>query len=228
VTPADRAGRVDDAALVEAARRGDRHSLNQLLQLHFDRIRALCRRVMANDADTDDATQEALIAICRGIVRFDGRSSFSTWLYRVTTNACLDELRRKSRRPVAMARDELPLPAHTDGFAEEVADRMALDAALAQLGADFRVAVVLRDVCRLDYEEISEVLAIPPGTVRSRIARGRAQLARILGPPAERGTGPERPFERGTGPERPFAREVRDHPSGGNQPTGADRPKQSE
>jgi RNA polymerase sigma-70 factor (ECF subfamily) len=199
VTPADRAGRVDDAGLVDLARRGDRHALDQLLQLHFDRVRSLCRRVMANDADTDDATQEALIAICRGIVRFDGRSSFSTWLYRVTTNACLDELRRKGRRPIAMERDALPLPAVTAGFADDVADRLALDDALAQLSPDFRVAVVLRDVCQLDYEEIGDVLSIPPGTVRSRIARGRAHLARLVG-------------------EQPA----------GNQLTGHDRPKQSE
>jgi RNA polymerase sigma-70 factor (ECF subfamily) len=200
VTPVEGAGRVDDAGLVELARRGDRAALNQLLQLHFDRVRALCRRVMANDADTDDATQEALIAVCRGIVRFDGRSSFSTWLYRVVTNACLDELRRKSRRPVAMDRDELPLAAGRDAFTDEIPDRLAIDDALAQLSTDFRVAVVLRDLCQLDYEEIGEVLAIPPGTVRSRIARGRAQLARLVGP----------------------------DPSAGNQLTGSDRPKQSE
>ena len=199
MTPADRPYRVDDAGLVDAARRGDRSALDRLLQLHFDRVRSLCRRVMANDADTDDATQEALIAICRGITRFDGRSSFSTWIYRVTTNACLDELRRKGRRPVAMERDSMPLPAVDDGFAGAIADRLELDEALAQLSPDFRVAVVLRDVCQLDYEEIGEVLAIPPGTVRSRIARGRAHLARV----------------------------VSDQPAG-NQLTGHDRPKQSE
>jgi RNA polymerase sigma-70 factor (ECF subfamily) len=206
VTPADRARGVDDAGLVDRARNGDRAALNELLKLHFDRIRALCRRVMANDADTDDATQEALIAICRGIVRFDGRSSFGTWLYRVTTNACLDELRRKSRRPIATDRDELPLAAAHDGFADQVADRMALDDALAHVSIDFRVAVVLRDLCQLDYDEIGEVLAIPPGTVRSRIARGRAQLARLVAPPEPA---------------------VRDQPAG-NQLTGSDRPKQSE
>jgi RNA polymerase sigma-70 factor (ECF subfamily) len=199
VTPADRPHRVDDAGLVDAARRGDRPALERLLQLHFDRVRALCRRVMANEADTDDATQEALIAICRGITRFDGRSSFSTWIYRVSTNACLDELRRKGRRPVAMERESMPLPAVDDGFAGTIADRLELDDALAQLSTDFRVAVVLRDLCQLDYEEIGEVLSIPPGTVRSRIARGRAQLARTIG----------------------------DQPAG-NQLTGHDRPKQSE
>lgn len=199
MTPADRAGRVDDARLVDAARRGDRNALEQLLQLHFDRVRALCHRVMANDADTDDATQEALLAICRGITRFDGRSSFSTWIYRVTTNACLDELRRIGRRPIAMADDTMPATAVSDRFADDIADRLEVDRALAQLSPDFRAAVVLRDLCRLDYDEIALVLGIPPGTVRSRIARGRAHLARVVGDASQ-----------------------------GNQVTTHDRPKQSE
>ena len=180
MTPADRGERVDDAALVDAARRGDRRALEKLLQLHFDRVRALCRRVMANDADTDDATQEALLAICRGITRFDGRSSFSTWLYRVTTNACLDELRRKGRRPIAMDAETMPSVAIADRFADDIANRLEIDEALAHLSPDFRAAVVLRDLCQLDYDEIAEVLKIPPGTVRSRIARGRAQLAQVV------------------------------------------------
>jgi RNA polymerase sigma-70 factor (ECF subfamily) len=135
---------------------------------------------MANDADTDDATQEALLAICRGITRFDGRSSFSTWLYRVTTNACLDELRRKGRRPIAMDAESMPSVAIADRFADDVANRLEIDEALAHLSPDFRAAVVLRDLCQLDYDEIAEVLKIPPGTVRSRIARGRAQLAQLV------------------------------------------------
>jgi len=180
VTPADRAGRVDDAGLVDAARRGDRAALEQLLERHFDRVRGLCRKLMANDADTDDATQEALLAICRGIGRFDGRSSFGTWIYRVTTNACLDELRRKSRRPIATDADIMPAKTVPDSFADDIADRMEIDSALARLSSDFRAAVVLRDLCQLDYDEIAEVLSIPPGTVRSRIARARAQLARFV------------------------------------------------
>jgi RNA polymerase sigma-70 factor (ECF subfamily) len=180
VTPGDRVGRVDAAVLVDAARRGDRPALEKLLQLHFDRVRALCRRIMANDADTDDATQEALLAICRGITRFDGRSSFSTWLYRVSTNACLDELRRKGRRPIAMDADSMPVAVTADRFANDIADRLEIDGALAQLSPDFRAAVVLRDLCQLDYDEIAEVLSIPAGTVRSRIARGRAHLAQLV------------------------------------------------
>jgi RNA polymerase sigma-70 factor (ECF subfamily) len=135
-----------------------------------------------NDADALDATQEALLAIVRGLPRFDGRAAFGTWCYRVAVNACLDELRRRKRRP------EPGLPEVEDqraggppGIDTSIADRLAVDAALATLPADFRAAVVLRDVADLDYAEIAEALDIPMGTVRSRIARGRAALAARLG-----------------------------------------------
>jgi RNA polymerase sigma-70 factor (ECF subfamily) len=127
-----------------------------------------------------------LIAIVRGLGRFDGRASFSTWAYRIATNACLDELRRRRRRPLPAEADEdhaAPPPGGAPGLDAGVADRVTVDAALAALPPEFRAAVVLRDVCGLDYAEISAVLDIPPGTVRSRIARGRAVLARAIGEP---------------------------------------------
>jgi RNA polymerase sigma-70 factor, ECF subfamily len=170
-----------DVVLVAAARRGDRAALDTLLRRHHDRVHALCRRMTGNDADALDATQEALIAICRGLDRFDGRSAFTTWLYRVTTNACLDELRRRGRRPVPIEPDPGATAVAPVSVADDVARRMDVDAALATLPEEFRAAVVLRDLCELDYAEIAEVLGIPPGTVRSRIARGRAALARVLG-----------------------------------------------
>lgn len=174
-----------EADTVAAAQAGDRAALERLLRDHQAQVHAVCRRITGNDADALDATQEALIAIVRGLPRFDGRSRFSTWAYRVATNACLDELRRRKRRPV------VGLPEH-DGAAVDLVDptaadpattvgeRQEVDAALARLAPDFRVAVVLRDLCQLDYAEISEVLEIPAGTVRSRIARGRAQLADLI------------------------------------------------
>jgi len=143
----------------------------------------VCRRLAGNDADALDATQEALIAIARGIRRFDGRAAFSTWAYRVATNACLDELRRRKRRAVPGLPDDLgagEVSAATSVAIDVLPDRLAIDAALAELPEEFRVPVVLRDLCDLDYAEIAEALGIPPGTVRSRIARGRAQLARRL------------------------------------------------
>jgi RNA polymerase sigma-70 factor, ECF subfamily len=166
---------------VRAAQAGERRALDQLLRRHHDRIYAVCRRMAGNDADALDATQEALIAVVRGLPRFDGRSAFSTWAYRVATNACLDELRRRKRRPDP----GLPELEHAPvggppPVADLVADRLDIDGALAALPPEFRAPVVLRDQLGLDYAEIAEVLGIPPGTVRSRIARGRAAVARQL------------------------------------------------
>ena len=172
----------EEAELVAAAQAGDRGALERLLRQHQDRIHAVARRIMADPTDALDAAQEAMISIVRGLPAFDGRSAFSTWVYRITTNACLDELRRRRRRPT----EPLPERDHSEpgapDLAEGVADRLTVDAALAALPLEFRTAVVLRDVCRLDYAEIAEVLEIPPGTVRSRIARGRAALAATLAP----------------------------------------------
>jgi len=173
-----------------AAQSGDRPSLDALLRRHYDRLYALSRRMLGNDPDALDATQEALISIARGLDRFDRRSSFGTWAYRVATNTALDELRRRRRRPRTIR------AAHNDGGADDLGDvsglvgsaatpdpsdavltRHDLDAALAMLPHEQRSAVVLRDLCDLDYAEIAEVLQIPIGTVRSRIARGRAALA---------------------------------------------------
>lgn len=181
----------DDHELVAAARAGDDRALDLLLRRHHDRVWALCRRLAGNDADAADATQEALVTIVTRLDRFDGRSRFSTWVYRVATNACLDELRRRGRRPVptedAVVGDRAGAGAAVDGL---VADRLDVDAALAGLRPEFRAAVVLRDLCDLDYAEIGEILDLAPGTVRSRIARGRAALAHLLAgnpaPPAGR------------------------------------------
>ncbi len=145
-----------------------------------------------NDADAADATQEALITIARRIDRFDGRSKFTTWLYRVATNACLDELRRRGRRAVPGLPDHPAVEAdHSPAFDTGVVDRMAIDDALAALPEEFLAPIVLRDQLGMDYAEIAEALAIPAGTVRSRIARGRARLAESLGnhdPAVERPT----------------------------------------
>lgn len=186
--------------LVAAAQSGDRDALDQLLRRHHDRIHALCRRITANENDAHDATQEALIAIVRGLHRFDGRASFGTWTYRIATNACLDELRRRRRRPVVgLPEHELPAAPVRSTVDATVADRLAIDAALGELPLEFRAAVVLRDLCQLDYAEIAEVLGIPAGTVRSRIARGRAALARSLDlvepAPGEPARSPDRPTE---------------------------------
>lgn len=180
---------LDDAALVRAAQSGDRGALDQLFRRHYDRVYGVCRRITGSDADAADATQEAMIAMVRALARFDGRSSFGTWAYRIATNASLDELRRRRRRPLVAGRDRSTDHDHerfeqADATAgdriEQVGDRQLLDAALVALPEDFRVAVVLRDVADLDYAEIAVILDIPVGTVKSRIARGRGLLAATL------------------------------------------------
>lgn len=178
----------DDRALVAAAQSGDRQALDRLLRRHQDRVHAVCRRLAGNDADGLDAAQEALIAIAKGLPRFDRRSRFTTWAYRVATNAALDELRRRRRRP------EPGLSDRDDGgggpggvppgpeLGEAVAASIDIDSALADLPEEFRAPVVLRDVAGFDYAGIAEILNLAPGTVRSRIARGRARLAEALSP----------------------------------------------
>ncbi len=163
---------------MEAAQQGDRRALDALLRRHHGRVHAVCRRIAGNDADAQDATQEALLAIVRGLPRYDGRAAFGTWAYRVATNACLDELRRRGRRPVPV--EEIVDRGGNDRPDDRLADRLLIDAAMAELPEEYRACVALRDLCDLDYAQIADALGIPPGTVRSRIARGRAALAQQL------------------------------------------------
>src|SRR5256885_2834090 len=92
-------GAASDESLAAAANAGDRGALEVLLGRHLDGVHGICRRVTGRPEDALDATQEALIAVTRGLHRYDGRALFTTWLYRVATNAALDELRRRKRRP---------------------------------------------------------------------------------------------------------------------------------
>ena len=176
--------------------------MNRLLESEYERIYAVSRRIMGNDADAADGCQEALLAIVRGISRFDNRSKFSTWAYRVATNACLDEIRRRKRRPIP-AEEVADTPWTGQGHDAQTTDRLVLTDALDQLGDDFRLPLVLRDIVGCDYREISELLDIPPGTVRSRIARGRKHLSSKLGnqSPTESVIEPKRPPASGSTPQ---------------------------
>ena len=180
----------EDLPLVEAARAGDRDALDALLRRHYDRLYALCRRLTGNDADALDATQDALLAIVRGLPRFHAGARFSTWAYRVATNACLDELRRRRRRPTPGLPDLDRSTAALGAPTAAVDSRVDIERALATIPVEFRAPVVLRDLVGLDYAEIGEVLDVPLGTVKSRIARGRAALAEALGNPTP---APDRP-----------------------------------
>lgn len=211
--------------MLAAAAAGDTEALGTVLAGQYDRCFAVCMRVLRRNEDALDATQEAMIAIAKGLAGFDGRSSFSTWCYRVATNAALDELRRRSRRPIPLRTEPPPEPGREPGEPWEpgeraragatpggagadpvgtvVSDRLAVVGALASLPDEQRMAVVLRDIADLDYSEIATVLGVPIGTVRSRIARGRMAIAAVLGRgrvPSERPPGMATPGEEGTSP----------------------------
>ena len=209
MTPPGRGDRLDaapDPELVGLARDGDRAALETLLRRHHERIHLLCHRICRDRGDAEDAPQHALLAIVRGLAGYDGSAAFRTWSHRVATNACLDELRRRGRRPVTFTSDDAGgadrLAAaesgrwstngagsgRSDGLDADPADlavgaeqRTRLQRALAELPDEFRIPVVLRDVAELDYAEIAELLDLAPGTVRSRISRGRRKLVDLLG-----------------------------------------------
>jgi RNA polymerase sigma-70 factor (ECF subfamily) len=140
-------------------------------------------RLTGNDADAQDLVQEVLLRVRRGLETYRP-GSLEGWLSRITTNAFLDEVRRRRRRPVDALPDD-PDAAHPPAAsADEVLASSALpedvQGALVQLPAEFRAAVVLCDVVGLGYAEIAESLGVPVGTVRSRIHRGRALLREAL------------------------------------------------
>jgi RNA polymerase sigma-70 factor (ECF subfamily) len=185
-----------DDLLIQRAKRGDSVATDALLRLHYDSVRAVCHRIVVNKADAEDATQHALISIVRALPGFDGRAKFSTWVYRIATNAALDEVRRIRRRPTPTDIDAtFVLPASDATGAVEA--QMDVAQALALLPEEYRTTLVLRHVADLDYEEIAEIQGVPVGTVRSRLARGRAQLAEILGN-QDTSTGRHNPDERNT------------------------------
>lgn len=169
---------IDDLVLARA-QKGDAGALDTVLRHHYDAIRSICHRIVINSADADDATQMALISVARALPSFDRRSSLSTWIYRIATNAALDELRRISRRAVP-TQDSAMERAQPDSTSE-IDTQMLITQALRGVAAEYRVVLVLRHVADLDYEEIASILEIPIGTVRSRLARGRAQLSEIVG-----------------------------------------------
>ncbi len=170
----------NESHLVRLAQEGDENALNQLLRENYDRIFSICRRLAGNDADANDATQEALFAIVRKLSTFKGEARFSTWAYRVATNACLDEIRKRNRRPrpglIDIDQSRSLSGNIRQSMEDQITDRLLIDEAIAALPDEFRIPIILRDQVGMDYNEIAKTLSLPPGTVKSRIARGRARL----------------------------------------------------
>nr|WP_326185867.1 sigma-70 family RNA polymerase sigma factor [uncultured Oscillibacter sp.] len=174
---------------IDAARRGDQDAFGQLVRLYEKRVFALTLRMCRNPEDAAEAAQEAFLAAWQGLRFFREESSFSTWLYRLASNACVDLLRREGRHRAAAGPsldDEalnLDVPdrsASPQEQAERGELRAHIKAGLAALPPDYRQVLILRELHQRTYDEIAEILSLDLGTVKSRISRGRKQLRKFL------------------------------------------------
>ncbi len=180
----------EDHELVERVRQGDLEAFNTLVIAYQERIYNLCLRMLGSQPAAEDTTQEAFISAYRNVNKLRG-ANVRSWLFRIASNLCIDELRRRQRRPIV----SLDAPsADADAQPIDVPDaepgpeawalrgelHEALQAELLRLPHDQRLAVTLCDMEGLQYEEIAEAMGSSVGTVKSRISRGRARLrARI-------------------------------------------------
>jgi RNA polymerase sigma-70 factor (ECF subfamily) len=173
-----------DPDLLRRAQRGDHAAFAELVRAERGPVFNLALRLLGDRAEAEDVLQEALTRGWSHLPRLKAGAAFRTWLFRITVNLCRDRGRARSRHPVDPLPDNIVRLSARDPGPEDVAlarERIGdIAAALAAIPEEFRAAVVLRDVQQLSYEEIAEVLRIPPGTVRSRISRGRGELRILL------------------------------------------------
>ena len=176
--------------LVRRAQKGDQEAFGELVCLYEKKVYALTLRMCKNPADAEEAAQEAFLSAWQGLKFFRFDSSFSTWLYRLVSNACVDHLRREQRHSAAAglslndeetyfdAEDtQTPTPQEA---AERRETRELIEEGLRSLTPEHREVLILREMHQLSYDEIAQTLSLDAGTVRSRISRGRKQLQKFL------------------------------------------------
>jgi RNA polymerase sigma-70 factor (ECF subfamily) len=180
----------DEASLVRAAQRGNLDAFNELVLTYQHRVYNLAYRILGDPAAASDAAQEAFIRAYQSLGSFRG-GSFRSWLLRVVSNLCYDELRRRMRRPATSFEefgevDEEANPALINGAEspEDSAERLELmrylQQAITSLPPDQRMVLVLSDVEGMDYAAVAAAVDIPVGTVKSRLSRARARLRDLL------------------------------------------------
>lgn len=176
-----------DYRLLNLAANGDNQAFEKLIVPHERMMYALALRLCQNKEDAEDCLQDAMIRVYKSLSSFRGDSAFSTWLYRIVTNTCLDSHRRRKHR-YSESLDSLsesgwnaPDPGLTPEQSAVNRDlKRALNEAINTLPGDIRAAVVLRDVQGFSYEDVSEILGINIGTVKSRLSRGREKIRSYL------------------------------------------------
>jgi len=178
-----------DSQLVERCLSGEEAAWEDLVKLHTRRVYAICYRFTGNDTEAQDLTQDVFMRVFKSVRSFRaGEGSFVVWLSRLTRNLLIDHYRRtKTERVTDSIEDQLPIleektaiESRTDSLLAGREASEALQGALKKLSPELRETVILRDLEELEYREIAQVLQVPEGTVKSRLNRGRAELARIL------------------------------------------------
>ena len=176
--------------LVQAAQQGDQGAFSRLVEANQGKIYSLCFRMTGNPDDAADLTQEAFLNAWRGLGKFGGQSTFSTWLYRLAANACIDFLRREKRRNAL----SMTLEDGEEDYQADLPDerwsperelerkdlRRVLQEGLLALSPDHREVLLLRETEGLSYQEIAQCLRLEEGTVKSRIARARIAMKDYL------------------------------------------------
>lgn len=171
----------DDTVLVNSARDGDVDAFEALVTRHQRAVYAHALRFFGDPTSAEDATQEVFIKVYRSLDGFDERSRFSTWLYRVTRNACLDSVRAGKRVPVPV--DPLDVLSAAPGdLSDQVAVSTTLEAGMRALAPEDRDALSAVALFGLSYAEAAESLGVPEGTVKSRVFRARRSLAAMIVP----------------------------------------------
>jgi RNA polymerase sigma-70 factor, ECF subfamily len=183
-----------DQQLVKRTLLGNSQAFEELVQIYQNKVYTLAYRYMGNEDDANDMSQEAFIKAYRSLHSYKGDASFGTWIYRITTNVCLDELRRRKRRIVPLSLDEPLATLDGDEMEREISDRsLAADTVyeskefsqniqllLSEMKPEHKTVIVLRDMMGLSYEEVALVLDCSIGTVKSRISRARNILQKKL------------------------------------------------
>lgn len=187
---ADAGTRLDaDSQLVERCLSGDDAAWEELVKVHTRRVYAICYRFTGSDYEAQDLTQDVFLRVFRTVRSFRaGEGSFQVWLSRVARNLLIDHYRRtRIDRVSDSLDDQLPMleektamSARADGMLAGREASEVLQAALQKLSPELRETVILRDLEEMEYREIAKVLNVPEGTVKSRLNRGRAELARVL------------------------------------------------
>ncbi len=180
-----------EVELIRRSQAGDRGSFDLLVRQHYQRAYNIAYRMLSDDDRAADATQAAFVRAFRGLDDFRAEASFSTWLYRIVTNVCLDHIRQAPKQPASLtllADDETTLEqraipdeqADPAVQAEQRQRQQIVHAALQRLTGEHRAVVVLYDLNGFSYQEIAQMLDIAPGTVKSRLNRARLALKEQL------------------------------------------------